>query len=162
MGKTISVLVMLFVTGILHSQTDPCEITFKDNKRIPRTSMIGIHQNLLLVSDTGAYRIINTDRIARIKFDNGKFWKTGAALGAGIGLVGGIMAYQIWGRSRLKFLPKDATLGIVGLFTIPSAIIGGLIGMAFKNVDIYELAKLSNFVKSKEIKFILRDHARYK
>ena len=124
--------------------------------------MIGIHENLLLVSDTGSYKIVNTDKIARITFNNGKYWKTGAAFGAGIGFVGGFLAYQIWGRGRLKFLPKDATLGTIGLFTIPCAVIGGLIGMAFKNIDIYELAKLTNFVKAKEIKFILRDHAQYR
>jgi hypothetical protein len=124
--------------------------------------MIGIHQNLLLVSDTGSYKIVNTDRIARIKFDNGKFWKMGAAFGAGIGFVGGFLVYQFWGREKIKFLPKDATLGTLGLFTLPCAIIGGLIGMAFKNIDLYELAKLNNFVKAKEIKFIMRDHAKYK
>jgi hypothetical protein len=155
-------LLLVFSSGVLFSQTDPCEITYKDGKSIMRTRMIGIHENLLLVSDTGSYKIVNTDKIARITFNNGKYWKTGAAFGAGIGFVGGFLAYQIWGRGRLKFLPKDATLGTIGLFTIPCAVIGGLIGMAFKNIDIYELAKLTNFVKAKEIKFILRDHAQYR
>jgi hypothetical protein len=163
-NKILFILLLLVFTGVLFSQTDPCEINYKDGKSIMKTRMVGIHENLLLISaDTaGSYKIVNTDRIARIKFDNGKYWKTGAAMGAGIGLVGGIMAYQIWGRGRLKFLPKDATLGTIGLFTLPCAIIGGLIGMAFKNIDIYELAKLNNFVKAKEIKFILRDHAQYR
>ncbi len=162
----ISFIILLLVisSGVLFSQTDPCEINYKDGKSIMKTRMIGIHENLLLISSdsAGGYKIVNTDKIARIKFDNGKYWKTGAALGAGLGLVGGIMAYQIWGRGRLKFLPKDATLGTLGLFTLPCAVIGGLIGMAFKNIDIYELAKLTNFVKAKEIKFILRDHAQYR
>jgi hypothetical protein len=104
---------------------------------------------------------VNTNRIARIKFDKGKYWKTGAAFGAALGFVGGFFVYQIWGKSKIKFLPKDATLGILGVFTIPCAVIGGLIGMAFKNVDVYELSKLTNFVKSKEIKFIMKDHAQY-
>lgn len=115
-----------------------------------------------MVSDTGAYKIVNTDKIARIKFDNGKYWKTGAAFGAGIGFVGGFFVYQIWGKKKIKFLPKDPTIGVLGLFTVPCAIIGGLIGMAFKNIDNYELAKLNSFVKAKEIKFIIRDHAQYK
>jgi hypothetical protein len=134
---------------------------YKDGKGIPRTRLIGIHENLMLVSDTGAYKIVNTDRIARIKFDNGKYWKTGAAFGAAIGFVGGFMVYSIWGTSKIKFLPKDATLGVLGLFTLPCAVIGGLIGMAFKNIDIYELSKLNSFVKSKEIKYIIKDHAQY-
>lgn len=124
--------------------------------------MIGIHENLLLISDAGSYKIVNVEKIARIKFDNGKYWKTGAVVGASVGFVAGFFAYTIWGPEKIKFLPKDPTLGTFLVFTIPSAIIGGLIGMAFKNIDVYELSKLNPFVKSKEIKFIMRDHASYK
>lgn len=152
---------LVLITGV-NSQTDPCSIVYKNGTGIPRTRLIGIHENLLLVSDTGSYKIVNTDKISRIKFDNGKYWKTGAAFGAGIGFVGGFLVYQIWGKKKIKFLPKDATLGVLGIFTIPCAVIGGLIGMNFKNIDVYELSKLNSFVKAKEIKFILRDHAQYK
>jgi hypothetical protein len=162
-NKILLALILLaaFFTWESYSQTTPCEIQYKDGKSIRNTRMIGIHENLLLVSDTGSYKIVNTNRIARIKFDKGKYWKTGAAFGAALGFVGGFFVYQIWGKSKIKFLPKDATLGILGVFTIPCAVIGGLIGMAFKNVDVYELSKLTNFVKSKEIKFIMKDHAQY-
>jgi len=153
---------LIILCSVTFSQTDPCSIVYKGSGGIPRTRLIGIHQNLLLVSDTGAYKIVNTDKIARIRFDNGKYWKTGAAFGAGIGFVGGFLVYQIWGKKKIKFLPKDPTLGVLGMFTVPSAIIGGLIGLAFKNIDTYELAKLNSFVKAKEIKFIIRDHAQYK
>ena len=153
---------LLIISSLSFSQTDPCSIVYKSGSGIPKTRLIGIHQNLLLVSDTGSYKIVNTDKIARIRFDNGKYWKTGAAFGAGLGFVGGFMVYQIWGKKKIKFLPKDATLGVLGIFTVPCAVIGGLIGMAFKNIDTYELAKLNSFVKAKEIKFILRDHAQYK
>lgn len=163
MKNFLSVLfALLIVTSVCFSQTDQCSIVYKSGTGIPRTRLIGIHQNLLLVSDTGAYKIVNTDKIARIRFDNGKYWKTGAAFGAGIGFVGGFLVYQIWGKKKIKFLPKDATLGVIGIFTVPCAIIGGLIGMAFKNIDVYELAKLNSFVKAKEIKFIMKDHAQYK
>ncbi len=152
---------LVIISGV-NSQTDPCSIVYKNGTGIPRTRLIGIHENLLLVSDTGSYKIVNTDKISRIKFDNGKYWKTGAAFGAGIGFVGGFLVYQLWGKKKIKFLPKDATLGVLGIFTIPCAVIGGLIGMNFKNIDVYELSKLNSFVKAKEIKFILRDHAQYK
>ncbi len=152
---------LVLITGV-NSQTDPCSIVYKNGTGIPRTRLIGIHENLLLVSDTGSYKIVNTDKISRIKFDNGKYWKTGAAFGAGLGFVGGFLVYQLWGKKKIKFLPKDATLGVLGIFTIPCAVIGGLIGMNFKNIDVYELSKLNSFVKAKEIKFILRDHAQYK
>jgi len=152
---------LVLITGV-NSQTDPCSIVYKNGTGIPRTRLIGIHENLLLVSDTGSHKIVNTDKISRIKFDNGKYWKTGAAFGAGLGFVGGFLVYQLWGKKKIKFLPKDATLGVLGIFTIPCAVIGGLIGMNFKNIDVYELSKLNSFVKAKEIKFILRDHAQYK
>ncbi|MCI0450466.1 MAG: hypothetical protein L0Y79_11920 [Chlorobi bacterium] len=155
-------IVSIFVYSSSFAQTDPCDIKYKDGKSVIKTSMIGIHENLLLISDVGSYKIVNVEKIAQIKFDYGKHWKTGAIAGAVTGFIGGLAAYNVWGRSRLKFLPKDATLGIFLIFTIPSAIIGGLIGMAFKNIDVYELAKLNPFVKSKEIKFIMRDHATFK
>jgi hypothetical protein len=155
-------VVSLFVCFNLLAQTDPCDIKYKDGKSALKTSMIGIHENLLLISDAGSYKIVNVEKIAQIKFDYGKHWKTGAVAGAVTGFIGGLAAYNVWGRGRLKFLPRDATLGIFLIFTIPSAIIGGLIGMAFKNIDVYELAKLNPFVKSKEIKFIMKDHATFK
>ncbi len=163
MKKFLFTLIFLAVAySVGYSQTDPCSIVYKNGSGIPMTSLIGIHENLLLVSDTGAYKIVNTDKIARIRFDNGKYWKTGAAFGAGIGFVGGFLVYQFWGKKKIKFLPKDATLGVLGMFTVPCAVIGGLIGMAFKNIDVYELAKLTSFVKAKEIKYIIRDHAQFK
>lgn len=156
------VFAAVILASACFAQTDQCSIVYKDGKGIPRTKLMGIHENLLLVSDTGSYKIVNTDRIAKIKFDNGKYWKTGAAFGAGLGFVGGFMVYTIWGKSKIKFLPKDATLGVLGMFTLPCAVIGGLIGMAFKNIDVYELSKLNSFVKAKEIKFIMKDHAEFK
>jgi len=155
-------LLSVLIVSVNYTQTDPCSIVYKNSSGIPRTRLIGIHENLLLVSDTGSYKIVNTDKIARIKFDNGKYWKTGAAFGAGLGFVGGFLVYQFWGKKKIKFLPKDATLGVLGIFTVPCAIIGGLIGMNFRNIDTYELSKLNAFVKAKEIKFIIRDHAQYK
>ena len=158
----IAFTVLILFYSVCFSQTDPCSIVYKNGSGIPKTKLIGIHENLLLVSDTGAYKIVNTDKIARIRFDNGKYWKMGAAFGAGLGFVGGFMVYQFWGKKKIKFLPEDATLGVIGLFTIPCAVIGGLIGMAFKNIDTYELAKLNSFVKAKEIKYIIKDHAQFK
>jgi hypothetical protein len=144
------------------SQTDPCNIIYKDKRTVYRTRMIGIHENLLLIADTGSYKIVNVDNIARINFNNGTFWKTGAAYGAAIGFVGGFVVYTVWGKKKIKFLPQDATVGTICLFTIPCSIIGALIGMNFKNIDVYELSKMNTYMKSKEIKFIMKDHALYK
>lgn len=155
-------IVSIIFIKIGYSQTDPCDIEYKDGKANIMTRMIGIHENLLLISDTGSYKIVNVDKIGRIKFDNGTFWKTGAAFGAGIGFVGGFLVYQIWGKKKIKFLPKDPTIGVLGLFTIPCGIIGALIGMNFRNLDVYELSKMNTYMKSKEIKFIMKDHAQYR
>lgn len=163
MNKIFYTLIVIFFNfTFVYSQTDFCSITYKNGQGIPKTRLMGVHENLLLVTEAESYKIVNTDRIARIKFDNGKYWKTGAAFGAGVGLVSGILVYQIWGKKKIKFLPKDATIGILGVFTLPCAVIGGLIGMAFKNIDVYELSKLNAFVKAKELKFIIKDHAQYK
>jgi hypothetical protein len=160
--KIILVFVTLIFTGKAYCQTYPCNIEYKDGKSANRTRMIGLHENLLLISDTGSYKIVNVDKIARVKFDNGTYWKTGAAYGGAIGFVGGILVYNIWGKKKIKFLPKDVTLGTMGLFTIPCALIGALIGMNFRNIDVYELSKMNTYMKSKEIKFIMKDHAQYR
>ncbi|HEY3249655.1 MAG TPA: hypothetical protein VGK25_00925, partial [Ignavibacteria bacterium] len=93
---------ILFSVSILWSeitfcQTDPCDMNYKDGKSVYRTRMVGIHENLLLISDTGSYKIVNVDKIAKIRFNNGTFWKTGAAFGSAIGFVGGFLVYTIWG-----------------------------------------------------------------
>lgn len=163
----MKIILILFAVSILLTktafcQTDPCDIEYKDGKANIKTRMIGLHENLLLISDTGSYKIVNVDKIGRIRFDNGTFWKTGAAFGSAFGFVGGFLVYQIWGKKKIKFLPQDATIGTLALFTIPCGIIGALIGMNFRNVDVYELSKMNTYMKSKEIKFIMKDHAQYK
>ncbi|MCX7877847.1 MAG: hypothetical protein N2510_04300 [Ignavibacteria bacterium] len=159
--KKIFILLLSIYTIHLSAQTDPCSIEYKTGGGMPYTTLIGIHENLLLVSEQKNYKIINVDKIAKVRFDYGTYWKTGAAVGAAIGFVSGFWVYQIWGKEKIKFLPRDATLGTL-LFTIPSAIIGGIIGRIFKNVDIYDMSKMNSFVKSKELKYILKDHAKYK
>jgi len=154
-------IVCLWPVNIV-SQTDPCDLEYKDGKTAFKVRMIGLHENLLLISDTGSYKIVNVDKIARVRFDNGTFWKTGAAYGAAVGFVGGILVYTIWGKKKIKFLPSDVTLGVISIFTIPFGGIGALIGMNFKNIDVYELSKMNTYMKSKEIKFIMKDHALYK
>jgi hypothetical protein len=154
-------LVSILLPGAIYSQTDPCDLNYKDGKSVHRTRMVGIHENLLLIADTGSYKIVNVDKIAKIRFDNGTYWKTGAAFGAAIGFVGGFIVYTVWGKKKIKFLPEDATLGTIGLFTIPCGIIGALIGMNFRNIDVYEVSKMNSYIKSKEIKFIMKDHAQY-
>ena len=158
--KLLIFSIVFIKTG--YCQTDPCDIEYKDGKANIKTRMIGLHENLLLISDTGTYKIVNVDKIGKIKFDNGTFWKTGAAFGAGIGFIGGFLVYQIWGKKKIKFLPKDPTAGVLGLFTIPCSIIGALIGMNFRNIDVYEFSAMNTYMKSKEIKFIMKDYSLYR
>lgn len=146
---------------VIYSQTDPCSIEYNGGGGVPSTTLISIHENLLLISERKNFKIVNVDKIARIKFDNGTYWKTGAAIGATVGFAGGFLVYQIWGKEKIKFLPKDATFGSI-LFTIPCAMIGAFIGRVFKNIDVYEMSKMNSFIKSKEIKYIIKDHAKYK
>lgn len=159
--KVSLIIISITFSCTVLTQTDPCNIEYKTGGGLPNTSLIGIHENLLLVSEQKNYKIINVDKIAKVTFDYGTYWKTGAAVGAAVGFVSGFWVYQIWGKDKIRFLPRDATLGTL-LFTIPSAIIGGVVGRLFKNVDIYDMSKMNSFVKSKELKYILKDHAKYK
>lgn len=122
--------------------------------------LIGLHQDLLLVSDTGSYRIVNIEKVARVRFDNGTYIWTGAAIGAVIGFVGGIIYYELFGGKK-NFISRDPALGIGVVITIPSALIGGVIGNIFRNIDDYNLTKMHPYMKSKEIKFIMKDHSMY-
>ncbi len=146
-------------TSYTISQTKPCELSFKDGKGMRNARLIGLHQDLLLVSDTGSYKIINVEKIKRIKFDNGSYMIMGAAFGAVAGFIGGVVYYEFFHKKTRSFPPKDAAVGISLVFTIPGALIGGLVGKFFRDVDDYDFSNYGVYMKSKEIKYIMRDHA---
>lgn len=159
----ILILFILTYPFISYSQTTPCQLNYKNGGGINNTRLIGLHEDLLLVSDTGAYKIVNIDKISHIRFDNGNYMLTGAGIGAGVGFAAGFVLYQIFGHKKnKKFITSDPTIGIIGVFTIPSAIIGGLVGLLFRNKDDYDLSKLNTFTKSKEINYIMKDHDIYR
>lgn len=124
--------------------------------------LIGLHQDLLLVSDTGSYKIVNVEKIRRIKFDNGNYMYMGAAFGAVAGFVAGIVYYEIFHKKTRSFPPKDAAVGISLVFTLPGALVGGIVGQFFRNIDDYDFSNHGVYMKSKEIKFIMKDHARWR
>lgn len=165
--QLLLIFIFIFAFAISRSafsQTNPCEIKLKDGKVLPRKRMVGLHDNFLLVADTGSYKIINIEKIANVRFEKGNFMWLGAAIGAGAGFLAGFAYYSLFNGTKggKKFFPKDPTVGTMLVFTLPSAIIGGLIGMLFKNIDDYDLSKLNAFTKSKELKFIMRDHESYR
>jgi hypothetical protein len=124
--------------------------------------LIGLHQDLLLVSDTGSYKIINVEKIKRIKFDNGNYMIMGASFGAIAGFVAGIVYYEIFHKKTRSFPPKDAAVGISLVFTLPGALVGGIAGQFFRNIDDYDFSNYGVYMKSKEIKFIMKDHSRWR
>lgn len=126
--------------------------------------MVGLHDNLLLVSDTNSFKIINVEKIANVRFDVGNYMWNGVGIGAVAGFLGGLVYYEIFNGAKNKklFFPKDAALGTIFVFTLPCAIIGGLIGMLFRNIDDYDLSQLNSFTKSKELNFIMKDHEIYR
>ncbi len=163
--KIFLIPIFFSVVSLPHSdaQTTPCQITYKNGGGLNNTRMVGLHEDLLLVADTGAYKIINVEKISHIKFDNGTYFWTGAAFGSAVGFVTGFTLYQIFGASKnKKFITKDATLGTFVVFTLPCAVIGGLVGLLFRNRDDYDLSKLNSFDKSREINYIMKDHDIYK
>ena len=106
-------LIGIILPGIVFSQTTPCQITYKKSGGINRTRLVGLHEDLLLVaSDTGAFKIVNIDKISHIKFDNGTYMLPGAGIGAAAGFVTGFVLYQIFGNKKdkkfiVKFLGKQ-------------------------------------------------------
>lgn len=144
-----------------YAQTTVCDITYKDGKGINKTRMIGLHEDLLLVADTGKFKIINIEKIARIKFNKGTYMLTGAVAGAIVGFLGGLVYYEAFGANRKWLLFKDPAVGISLFLTIPCGVLGSIIGLAFENVDDYDLSKMQSYVKSKEIKYIIKDHPYY-
>lgn len=153
--------IFLFTAGVF-TQTKPCELTFKDGKGMRNARLIGLHQDLLLVSDTGSYKIINVEKIRRIKFDNGNFMVMGSAFGAVAGFCAGIVYYEIFHKKTSKFPPRDAALGISLIFTLPGALIGALAGQFFRDIDDYDFQDYGVYMKSKEIKLLMKEHARFR
>ena len=158
----VLLILLLVFAGQLYAQTKYCDIKLKDGKMLNRRRMVGLHDNFLLVADTGSYKIVNIEKVANVKFDKGNYLWTGVGIGAAAGFLGGVVYYAILNGSKKKsFLPKDATLGTTLVFTVPCAIIGGLVGLLFRNTDNYDLSKLNAFTKAKELKFIMSDHQAY-
>ena len=146
----------------VHLQTKECDITFLDGDGMTKTKMVGQYQDLILVTDAQSYKILNIRKIKSIRFDNGTYLWTGVAAGAAVGFAGGLVLYEIMSHKKKPFLTKDATLGIGILITIPCAIIGGVIGNLYKNIDNYDLSEMGIYMKAKEIKFIMRDHSAWR
>lgn len=146
----------------LFSQTYPCDIKYRDGKVQLKTQMLGLYKDLLLVTDSGYFKIVNIEKVQKVRFDNGSYMWTGAGIGAGIGFISGYFLYEFFREQSTKFLSKDATVGIFLVTTIPSAIIGGIIGSMFRNIDLYDMSEMNNFTKAKELKFILRYHSKWR
>jgi hypothetical protein len=156
------ILIIFLASSFLYSQTKPCILTYKDGSGIRNARLIGLHQDLLLVSDTGSYKIVNIEKIKNIRFNNGTYMIMGAAFGAVAGFLGGIVYYELFHNKKRTFPPKDAALGISLVFTIPGALVGGLVGNFFKDIDDYDFTDYGTYMKSKEIKFIMRDHSQWR
>lgn len=163
--RTFNIIWFFIVVSFLlakdpaYAQTIPCNMTFKDGKGMNNTRMVGLHEDLLLVTDTGTYKIINIEKISLVKFDNGSYFWTGVGVGAAAGFIGGFVYYEIWGGKKHKIITRDAAAAISLIFTVPCALIGGLIGLNFRNVDSYDLSKMRTDVKAVEIKFMMKDHS---
>ncbi len=155
-------ILLFFIVSKAGAQTTPCDLTFKDGSGMKKTRLVGLHEDLLLVSDTGNYKIINVDKISKIRFDNGNYFWTGMGIGAGVGFVSGIILYELFSAKKKTLITKDATIGITFVFTLPAALLGSLVGLAFRNVDNYDVSDMHPYMKSKEIKFIMRDHSEWR
>ncbi|MGH2575753.1 MAG: hypothetical protein ACRDFC_08665 [Ignavibacteria bacterium] len=156
-------VILLFLSGVkIYSQTFPCNIEFNKGGGVYNTRLIGQHREWLLVSDTGVYKIVDVRKIKNIKFDNGNHLWTGAGIGAAVGFIGGIVLYETFKGKKKTLFTKDATFDIGVLITVPCALIGGLLGTLFRNVDNYDLSKMNANDKVKEIKYIIRDHSMWR
>lgn len=124
-----------------------------------QTKMYGQYQDLVLVSDAEGYKILNVRNIKAIRFDNGTYLWSGVGIGATVGFIGGVVLYEIMSHKKTNILTKDASVGITIIITVPCAIIGGIIGNLFRNIDYYDLSQMEAYPKTKEIKFIMKDHS---
>lgn len=144
------------------AQTIPCDLGFKDGSGMKRTRLVGIHEDLLLVADTGNYKIINVEKITNIRFDKGNYFWAGMGIGAAAGFVTGIVLYEFFSQKRKTLITNDATIGITLVFALPCALLGSLVGLAFRNVDYYDISDMHPYMKSKEIKYIMQDHSEWR
>ena len=157
-----SLLFLILFSEISLAQSSPCDLRFNDGTGIYQTRLVGQYRDLVLVSDTGAYKIVDVRKIKTVRFNNGNYMWGGAGIGAAVGFVGGVVLYEIFKAKKKKFLTNDAALGIGVFITIPCAIIGGLIGMFFKNIDFYDVSQMNTYYKSKELKYIIKEHSMWR
>jgi len=145
-----------------YSQTKECDLTFNDGNSLNQTKLVGQYEDLILVSDAESYKILNIRKIKSIRFDNGTYLWTGVGVGAAVGFVGGIVLYEFMIKKKKPFLTKDAAVGVGIIITIPCAIIGALIGNLYNNIDFYDVSSMGVYMKSKEIKYIMKEHSMWK
>lgn len=146
----------------LYSQSDACDLQFRDGTGMRNTRLLAVHKDLVLVTDRDAYKIVNVDKFAKIRFDNGTYIWTGIAVGAVVGFLGGYLLYDMLGSKTKRFLGKDPNIGIGLILTLPCAFIGGVVGSLYKNIDMYDIEKLNAYNKSKEIKWIMKYHSKWR
>jgi hypothetical protein len=155
-------LLAIFSNVTAYSQSDPCDLQFRDQTGMRNTRLLAVHQDLVLVTDRDAYKIINVDKFAKIRFDNGTYIWTGIAVGAAVGFISGYLLYDMLGKKAKSFLGKDPNVGVILILTLPCAFIGGVVGSLYKNIDMYDIEKLNSYNKAKEIKWIMKYHSKWR
>lgn len=158
MSKFLMLLALFSLYCTLNAQTKPCNIQFNDGTEMNNSRILGQYKDIILVSVAENYKHIDLTKIKSITFDKGNHKWTGAAVGAAAGFITGMVLYAKYSRKDKKFILNDPAIVITMVFTFPAAIIGGLVGTFFKNRDHYDMSKMDNYKKSKELKYIRGNH----
>lgn len=149
----------IIIVNISISQTRLCDIMYNNGTGIYKTRIYGQYRDMILVSDSDSYKIVDIVKIKSFRFDRGNQIWTGAAVGAGLGFILGIFMYERFNSKNSQFFIKDPAVGIPLIFTIPCAVLGGAIGTLFKVIDNYDVSKMGMYMKIKEVNYIRKEQS---
>jgi hypothetical protein len=152
-------LFTLILSNIVNSQTRVCDIHYINGTGIYKTRIYGQYRDMILVSDSNSYKIVDIVKIKSLRFDRGNHMWTGVGVGAGLGFILGIFMYERYNSKNSQFFIKDPAVGIPLIFTIPCAVLGGAIGTLFEVVDNYYLSKMGMYMKIKEVNYIRKEQS---
>jgi hypothetical protein len=176
MKTAIITLVLLNVIN-LHSQVDTAETLI-----LPQLEIIRVIDNMIVANDFNrfdknkfylSYSHLTADKnyynynvylkdIRKLSFRNGTHFWTGAGISAGAGFLIGFVAFGNGTNFSESTGPKPFDLG-KGIFGgiicgIPTALIGGLIGLIFPKYDHYYFDMIEKNKKADYIKNLFMDY----
>ncbi len=139
--------------------TDVCDVYLEENTELKDVRLIKDTDSTLKVFKEDRYRVINISVVRKIIFTSQAPFLKGALIGGGIGfLIGFIPPTFSKGGGHPDLSGPEFGLIFGSLFAVPSALIGGVLGVLFAYDEKYDFKPGLNKEKLIAIRQIMEKH----